>query len=106
MPFAVRAVKESVVVTALTSELDSLRVLHSKLKKRGWPDHVACWFDGVLDFIEVKKPKGGVFEPLQIRTHDKLRQRGHTVYLLFTVADVTAYIELRRQHGRPIGVKV
>lgn len=98
--------KESAVEKHLTDELDKLRALSTKSKKRGWTDRTVCWFDGLVDFVETKKPRGSTFEPLQLRTHAKLRQRGHNVFVLFTVEEVDAYIELRRPHGRAVGVKI
>lgn len=107
MPRPAYLIKESVVESHLVAECAKLRVLCPKNKGvRGWPDRTAYWFDGVTDLIETKRPKGGTFEPLQLRTHAKLRQRGHEVFVLTTKAEVDAYIELRRAHGKVIGERI
>lgn len=98
--------KESVVETYLVKQCDALRAISTKSKKRGWPDRTIYWFDGVTDLVETKKPKGSTYEPLQLRTHDKLRQRGHNVFVIFTKMQVDEYIELRRPHGRAVGEKI
>ena len=67
---------------------------------RGWPDRNIIWFNGVIDFIETKRPKGGQFEPLQLRIHAKLRQRGHNVFVFYNRAQVDEYIRSRRGSWR------
>lgn len=98
--------RESKVEGRLTKGLRAMRVLHTKVKTRDWPDQIAVFFDGVIDFIEVKKPKGGRFTSGQLRMHEKLRQRGHNVHLLFTEIEVDTYLASREQYGRAIGVKI
>jgi hypothetical protein len=69
--------------------------------RRGWPDYAIYWFGGVSDIIETKRPKGGKFEPLQLRTHARLRERGHSVIVINTKAQVEAYLESRLPFARP-----
>lgn len=61
----------------------------------GWPDRNVYWPDGIHDVIETKRPKGGRFEPLQLRTHDKLRKLGHNVFVILTKDQVDEYIAQR-----------
>jgi len=89
-----------------TKSVRALRALHTKAKRRGWPDHTVAWFDGIVDFVELKKPKGSQFEALQPRTHEQLRKRGHNVYVLYTIAQVDEYIAMRAPHGRAVGVRI
>lgn len=67
-------------------------------KRRGWPDREVFWYFGVYDLIETKRPSGGTFEPLQLRTHAKLRQRGFNVLVINTREQVDEYIR-SRQHA-------
>ena len=107
MPNSLHQIRESAVEKHLLSECNKLRALCVKNQRiRGWVDRTCYWFDGVTDLIELKRPKGGRFEPLQLRTHEKLRQRGHNVFILNTVEQVDAYIMLRRPHGRAVGEKI
>jgi hypothetical protein len=64
----------------------------------GLPDRGIWWYGGVHDLVETKRPKGGHFEPLQLRWHDKLRQRGHNVFVIYTREEVNAYIESRKRY--------
>ena len=107
MALSEQAQRESVVEQHLRKECERLRALCVKNRSvRGWPDRTVHWFDGVTDLVETKRPKGGRFEPLQLRTHDKLRARGHSVFVLNTKQLVDEYIEQRRQHGRLVGEKI
>lgn len=69
--------------------------------RRGFPDRLVYWFDGVHDLIELKRPIGGRFEPLQIPTHAKLRLRGHTVLVINTRSQVDEYIRSRHHAFYP-----
>jgi len=78
-------------------------VLHGALcekirNRRGWPDREILWWVGIHDYIELKRPVGGRFEPLQLRIHAKLRQRGHCVLVINTREQVDEYIR-SRQHA-------
>lgn len=105
-PFQLFRPRESKVEKRLTDGLRQMRVLHTKPKSKDWPDQLMFWFNGIVDTAEVKKPKGGVFTVGQLRMHEKLRQRGHNVYLLFTEAEVDAYLASREEYGRAIGVRI
>jgi len=80
------------------AELLALRQhkIRVKIKKiagwRGWPDRLALFDGGVADWLEVKRPVGGKFEPLQLRTHDMLRGMGFTVVVVNTRELVDDYI--------------
>lgn len=100
------ATRESKVEKRFTTGVRALRGLLTKAKLTGWPDQTVAWFDGIVDFVELKRPKGGVFSVAQQRTHAKLAQRGHNVFCLFTVEQVDDYLEMRRPHGRAVGEKI
>ncbi len=55
-----------------------------KLMVRSWPDRLVLLPGGVIAFVELKRPKGGKYEPLQVRRHDRLRELGFTVLVLNT----------------------
>lgn len=107
MPRPAYLLLESSVEKYLVQECNKLRALCVKNQRlRGWVDRTAYWFDGVTDLIETKRPKGGKFEPLQLRTHAKLRARGHNVFVINTREQVDTYINLRRPHGRAVGERI
>lgn len=51
---------------------------------RGWPDRLVILPGAIIFFIELKRPVGGKFEPLQERTHAKIRALGFKVYVCNT----------------------
>lgn len=55
---------------------------------RGWPDRLVLLPKGVLFFVELKRPVGGVFEPLQQYIHKKLRKLGFQVWVCHTKEQV------------------
>jgi hypothetical protein len=73
--------------------------------RRGWPDWTFYWFEGVTDVIETKRPKNGKYEPLQLRTHARLRERGHSMLVIRTKDAVDAYLESRLPYARPSTLK-
>lgn len=91
--------REGVVETYLVTQCTLAGALCVKNQRvvRGWPDRSIYWWESTHDLIETKRPKGGTFEPLQERTHAKLRARGHSVFVINTKAQVDAYIRLRRK---------
>lgn len=64
---------------------------------RAWPDRMVLWPAGAIskvgitDYIELKRPKGGRFEPGQEKLHDKLRGMGFRVEVLYTKRMVDSY---------------
>lgn len=60
---------------------------------RGWPDRIVLLPGGVLVFVELKRPVGGKFEPLQERIHHKLRSLGFTVYVWHTKDLINDYFK-------------
>lgn len=76
-------------------------VLRGEAKKfvgyRGWPDRIVVLPFGITDWVELKRPKGGRFEPLQLRTHDRLRRMGHKVFVILNRTQVDNYIDDARR---------
>lgn len=70
----------------------------------GWPDRVCIWPDGrgTTDWAELKRPKGGVFQPKQLQIHNELRATGARVDVLATKTAVDAYF---RDRAKQLGVK-
>lgn len=88
-----RWVTEDVIERHLIKRVKERRGITFKMRfMRGWPDRLVLlpgrWF-----FAELKRPKGGKFEPLQLRTHDKLRLRGFTVFVWNTKEQIDAYFD-------------
>lgn len=74
-----------------------------KTGENGWPDRTVLWRPGITHFIELKRPKGGRFEPLQQQTHAWLRGMGFVCAVLNTKAQVDEYI---RQCSRTITFRI
>jgi hypothetical protein len=68
----------------------------------GWPDRLCIWHDGRTDYIELKRPKGGKFEPKQQQIHRELREMGCVVLVLNTKVLVDEYF---RNRAAKLGVK-
>jgi hypothetical protein len=87
---------EDTVETHLRKRVKVLRGLCIKLNPFGYagiPDRLVLLPGGIVAFIELKRPVGGRFEPLQERWHGKLRQLGFRVYVCNTKASVDATLE-------------
>lgn len=54
----------------------------------GWPDRLVLLPGGRILFFELKRPKGGKFEPKQPRIHAMLRGLGFRVYVCKTKEEV------------------
>ena len=100
-------VRESVIEKHLVSRLRGLRTTHGfrvVVKKvggpgwRGWPDRMVLFkpldstVHGCTHWVEVKRPKGGKFKPLQLRMHDRLRAMNFVVRVANTRVSVDEYI--------------
>lgn len=101
---AVRAagVKESSVEThflrrARTYGCKQRKLMGGMYGSEGWPDRVLVWPDGkgTTDWVELKRPKGGKFEPKQLQIQGELRGCGSNVETLYTRTQVDDYFERR-----------
>ena len=108
MPQLDDSVRESVIEKYLITRLNALRTSYPYrsvvVKKisghgwRGWPDRVALFgmehsTPACTHWLEVKRPKGGRFEPLQLRRHAALRDMGFIVRVVNTRELVDIYID-------------
>ena len=59
---------------------------------RGFPDRVVLLPGGVCEFVELKRPVGGKFEPLQTKWHARLRKLGFVVVVLRDKPAVDSYL--------------
>lgn len=113
MPLHDGDVRESVIEKYLVTRLRAMRVTYPYrlvvVKKiggpgwRGWPDRMAL-FDsdgehGCTHWLEVKRPKGGRFEPLQLRRHGELRDMGFVVRVVNTRELVDLYTDEIVKYG-------
>ena len=81
--------RESVVEDHLVQEIKKLKGFALKLRfMRGWPDRLVILPGAVVFFVELKRPVGGKFEPLQERIHAKIRALGFKVYVCNTKSSV------------------
>lgn len=60
---------------------------------RGWPDRIVLLPGGVLVWVELKRPKGGVIAPAQHVAHEDLRRLGQHVCVVRTQEEVDRLIE-------------
>jgi hypothetical protein len=93
-----RLTTEDVIEGHLTKRVKAARGQTIKIRfMRGWPDRIVLLPGGLLLFVELKRPVGGKFEPLQERIHDKLRRLGFAVYVWHTKALIDDYFSGREQ---------
>lgn len=85
---------EDTVERHLRRRIKLLRGLCIKIRLLpGWPDRIVLLPGGRLVFFELKRPKGGKFEPRQERTHDMLRRLGFAVWVANTKEQINTIIE-------------
>ena len=60
---------------------------------RGWPDRIVLLPGGVLVWVELKRPRGGVIAPAQYVAHEDLRRLGQHVCVVRTQDEVDQLIE-------------
>jgi hypothetical protein len=76
---------EETVEKHLRKRIKLMRGLCIKIRLLpGWPDRLVFLHGGILAFFELKRPKGGKFEPRQLRIHVMLRGYGFAVYVANT----------------------
>lgn len=61
---------------------------------RGWPDRLVILPGGVVAFIEVKRPKGGVVSRLQKEKLKELTALGHIALVVKTNWEVDRVLEM------------
>jgi len=91
-----RLISEASVENHLRKGVKVLRGLCIKLNPfgvRGIPDRLLLIPGGIVLFVELKRPVGGKFEPLQERWHLKLCRMGFTVVVCYTKAQVDELLE-------------
>jgi hypothetical protein len=80
---------EDAVETHLRKRVKRLQGLCLKLMLlTGFPDRLVLLPGGRILFFELKRPKGGKFEPRQPRVHKLLRDLGFRVYVCKTKDEV------------------
>lgn len=85
--------KENTVERHLVKRVRAMRGRAVKLSRvRGWPDRIILLHGVPVHFVETKRPKGGRFEPLQLRVHQLIRDMGHTVVVLYTKDQVDIHL--------------
>lgn len=78
-------ITEDAIERHLIRWVKSVRGKHIKIRfLRGWPDRLVLLQGGRVVFFELKRPKGGKYEPLQLRVHEALRKMGFRVYVCHT----------------------
>lgn len=70
---------------------------HVSPGRRGVPDELVTWPDGVMDLVETKRPDGDL-KAWQLRDHEIRRRLNVKVWTCYTREDVDAYIVARRAH--------
>ncbi len=85
---------ENEIETAIVKYVEDRKGLALKLEVpsiRGYPDRLVL-LDGLIFFIEVKKPKGGVVSPHQDRIIADLQARGYNATVVRTFEEFVAYV--------------
>lgn len=59
----------------------------------GVPDRMVLWPDGVIHFVEMKRP-GGKLRPLQIATMNRMREMGCNTFMIDRKEAVDLYVSL------------
>lgn len=75
-------------VLALRGKCVKIRLL------TGWPDRLVLLPGGRILWFELKRPKGGRFEPKQPHIHKMLRDLGFRVYVCKTKEEVDVALTL------------
>lgn len=89
-----RLIREASIENHLIAAVKKVRGFTIKVRfMRGWPDRIVLLPGGILVFVELKRPVGGKFEPLQERIHAKLRSLGFTVFVWHTNDLINDYFE-------------
>jgi hypothetical protein len=89
-----RLTREIIIEDYFVAEVERCGGLAPKLVdqgRRGFPDRTVIWPRRV-HFVELKKPVGGIVASWQERYHDDLRERGASVFVIYSKADVDCYI--------------
>lgn len=99
--------KESSVEDYFVAQAHRYRCKQRKLSPLdgvvGWPDRLLVWpCRGITDYVELKRPKGGRYEPKQERIQQELRDCGCNVETLHTREAVRDYFASR---AKELGVK-
>lgn len=85
--------RESTIERYLVNQVKKLGGMCKKWPgTSGEPDRIVIW-NGVVDFIELKRP-GGKLSELQKLMHQDLRDHGARVYTISTKKEVDDYIEM------------
>lgn len=93
-PLQERLAREDTVENRLIKCVKAARGFTIKVRfMRGWPDRIVLLPGGVLLFVELKRPVGGKFEPLQERIHGKLRSIGFNVQVWHTKSLINDYFK-------------
>lgn len=66
-----------------------------KLPVETWPDRMLLWPVGVVDFVELKRPKGGRFQRGQENRHKRLRALGFVCEVIKTKQGVRDFFTAR-----------
>ena len=84
--------RESTIESYLVERVEVNGGRCEKVERKGWPDRMILAPYGRTYFAEVKRPKGGRFESLQLQCHRVLRGLGFKVYIPKTKEEVDSVI--------------
>lgn len=89
--------RESEIEKHLKSEVEKRGGITAKMTvmgRRGWPDRLVLLPDGLMAFVELKRPKVGVVSANQQNIHRKIRKLGGRIYVVASKQQVNDLMKL------------
>jgi hypothetical protein len=96
--------REAEVEAYLVGSVERLGGKTAKLTvrgQRGWPDRLVLLPGGIVLFVELKRPKGGVMSAVQKEMHIKIWQLGARVCRVNTIEQIDELLRMVSERKHP-----